>query len=169
MTRRIAPKLAVAAATIGLGLGLFGAVPSGAQTTTIPVETATLTVTKAVVGTPPTGTTFTLHILCTIPDQTTIVPVSGFGSAAVTTVYDEDIPFGAAGGSKDFVFLDPAQCTVTETNNGGATSSTGPVNVDILAPTLYSATITNTFVAAPTTTAPAAAAAAVQATPAFTG
>ena len=126
---------------------------------------ATLTVTKAVVGTPPAGTSFTLHILCGSIES---APSGALGSTA--TAYDEDIPFGAAGGSKDYVFTGPSSCTITETDAGGATSSTGPVTVAILAPTDYSATITNTFVApVTTTTAPAAAAAAVQAAPAFTG
>jgi len=166
MTSKLLSRLAVAAAAIALAVGLLGAAPSGAQTaTTLPAEVATLTVTKAVVGTPPAGTTFTLHILCAPTDS---ARQGGLGSTA--TAYDEDIPFGAAGGSKDYIFTGPSRCTITETNAGGATSSTGPVTVAILGPTNYSATITNTFVApATTTTAPAAAAAAVQAAPAFTG
>ena len=74
------------------------------------------------------------------------------------------------------MFTGLSQCTVTETDNGGADSSTGPVNVDIVRPITYDATIVNTFAATPTTptsatptTAAPAAAAAVTATPAFTG
>jgi hypothetical protein len=156
-----------------LGIGVLGAVPAGAQTT-VPTQLDTLTVTKTVVGRPPAGTTFVLHINC-IGQAVQMQPGKQqglHGQGGAIPVFDEDITFGASGGSKDYVFNNPAQCVVTETNDGGADSSTGPVTVDIAEPTHYSAVITNTFDPAATTTtapAPAAAAAAVQATPAFTG
>jgi len=165
MNLSLTTKLSVALAAVGLGL--LGAVPAGAQTTSTVPETATLTVTKTVVGDPPAGTTFTLHITCTDANEGA-GSLGGDNILPVGTVYDEDIPFGISGGSKDFVFLGPSQCDVTETDDGGALSNSGPVSVDILDPILYQAEITNTF-AAVTTTAPPAAAAAVQATPAFTG
>jgi hypothetical protein len=164
MTKTLVSRFAVATAALGLGLGLLGAAPSGAQTTTVPNEVATLTVTKAVVGTAPAGTTFTLHILC----NSTVQSLAGSLQGQAVD-YDEDIPFGATGGSQDFVFGGPSSCTITETADGGADSSTGPVTVDITDPIQFNATITNTFNAVATTTTEAPAAAAVQATPAFTG
>jgi hypothetical protein len=159
MKQTMATKFAVPVAV--LALGLLGAAPVGAQTTTVP-EVATLTVTKTVVGTPPAGTTFTLHISCAGDSE----QVEGMSGQAVD--YDQDIPFTAAGGSVDFVFTGPSACEITETDDGGATSSSGSVEVAILEPIDYAAEITNTF-ADPATTAPAAEAAAVEAAPAFTG
>ena len=66
------------------------------------------------------------------------------------------------------MFSGPSDCTVTETDDGGANANSGPVDVAILAPISYDAEIINTFDPTPTT-APAAEAAAVAATPAFTG
>ena len=58
---------------------------------------------------------------------------------------------------------------LTETDDGGADSSSGPVEVAIEDPIAYEAEIVNTFVAAETTTTAAAAAEAVEAVAAFTG
>ena len=146
-----------------LALGLLGAAPVAAQTTTIP-ELATLTVTKTVVGTPPPGTTFMLHLTCVGIERPSAVD----SNIPQAVAYDEDIEFGPAGGSKDFEFTGGSSCDVTETDDGGATSNSGPVNVVIDSPTEFNAEITNTFVAA-TTAAPPAAVAAVAAAPTFTG
>jgi hypothetical protein len=161
MKRTLAGALAVSAAAALMTVA--GASPIGAQTapTTSPEpEVAVLTVTKTVDGTAPDGTQFTLHLFCTD---------ANLDRVAQTTEYDEDVIFGATGGSKDFVFTAPSQCTVTETDDGGANSSSGPVDVDITEPIAYSAEIVNTFDPSTTTTAPAAAAAAVQTTANFTG
>ena len=145
-----------------------------------PNETATLTVTKTVVGTAPADAEFVINVFCesdrgggeVIVDE--LVPL-GDGPAVV---YDEDITFGPTGGSEDFTFFDAAICTITEIDDGGADSSTGPVEVFISDPELFAAEIVNTFDDAPATTlpgettttmAPAAAAAAVTAAPTFTG
>jgi len=121
MKLSVLTKISIGAAIVGIGV--LSAMPAGAQTeTTLPAETATLTVTKAVVGTPPPGTTFTLHILCTGPSDTpgtVIQGASGLATAKDVTVYDEDIPFGADGGSVDFTFFNVARCAITETNDGG--------------------------------------------------
>ncbi len=152
----------VAAPAAVVTLGLLGATPVAAQTTVPPSEVAVLTVTKTVAGTAPTDAEFTLHLTCT-PEE--------LDGAAQTNVaaYDEDITFGSTGGSEDFTFTSASLCEVTEVDDGGADSSTGPVNVDILEPIAYSAEITNTFDPATTSTTAAAAAEAVEATAAFTG
>jgi hypothetical protein len=162
MNKTLATKIALPAAV--LALGLVGAAPVAAQTTTIPSELATLTVTKTVFGTPPAGTTFVLHLTCV----SSPLNAGNVSKSAQLADYDEDMTFGAAGGSKNFTFNRESTCDVTETDDGGATSSSGPVHVVINNPTQFNATITNTFVEA-TTTAPPAAWAAVEAKPAFTG
>jgi hypothetical protein len=162
---KLVTKISVVAAAVGMSL--LAAAPAGAVSVgTIPTQVATLTVTKTVVGTPPANTTFVLHLRC-VPSMPPVADVSPLGGAA--PVYDEDVNFGAAGGSQDFPFHNPAVCTLTETNDGGANSSTGPVTVDIIHPTLYHAAITNTFDPIVTTTTPAKAAPAVETAPAFTG
>ena len=161
MRTTLAMKLAVPAAIAVLGV--LGASPIGAQSppTTVQQEVANLTVTKTVVGTAPSTAQFTLHITCS---------GSSITVESQVTDYDEDMTFGPTGGSKLFVFTGPSLCTITETDDGGANSSSGPVQVSIESPIDYSAEITNTFdpVVTPTT-APAAAAAAVQTTATFTG
>ncbi|MGZ4693704.1 MAG: hypothetical protein ACXWA3_08750 [Acidimicrobiales bacterium] len=162
MKNALALKVAVPVAVVALGL--LGAAPISAQTTVPPSEEAVLTVTKSVVGTAPTDAQFTLHITCNSNSNTDSEPET----QAVD--YDEDMTFGSTGGSKDFVFFGPSQCEVTETDSGGADSSTGPVQVAVESPIAYSAEIVNTFdPAVTTTTAPAAPAPAVEATAAFTG
>jgi hypothetical protein len=140
-------------------------------------ETATLTVIKTVEGTPPADAEFVINVFCvdaegpngTIPDGE-LTP-----AGLQEIVYDEDITFGPEGGEEEFVFTGPAECTITETDDGGADEViNGESEVAIEDPTLYEAEITNVFsdvvttttTAAPTTTAAAAAAAA---TPRFTG
>ncbi len=103
------------------------------------VDTATLTVTKTVVGTPPPGATFVVNVYCE------------FEEGDPETM---DIEFGPSGGSEDVLFSDEALCTVTEVDNGGADSSTGPIEVLIDAPTSFEAEIVNTFDPEPTPTTP---------------
>ena len=165
-TTKLVTKISVVAAAVGMSV--LAAAPAGAVSvdTTMPREAATLTVTKTVVGTPPTGTTFVLHIRC-VDGPRSMKRATPQGGAV--PLYDEDVNFGAKGGSRDFTFGQAASCVVTETDDGGANSKSGPVTVEILKPTTYSAVITNTFDPIVTTTTPAKAAAAVQAAPAFTG
>ncbi len=101
------------------------------------VEEATLTVTKTVVGTPPPGATFLVNVSCEVLEAEPI---------------DEDIEFGPSGGSTVMGIPGPALCTVTEVDNGGADSSTGPIEVLIDAPTNFDAEIVNTFDPEPTPT-----------------
>jgi hypothetical protein len=159
MKNSLALKLAVPVAVAVLGL--LSAAPIGAQTTVPPQEVATLTVTKTVVGTAPADAEFTLHLSCSGTDDEEVT--------SQVTDYEEDITFGATGGSQDFEFTGPSLCEITETDDGGADSSSGPVEVAIEDPISYEAEIVNTFVAAETTTTAAAAAEAVEATAAFTG
>jgi len=137
-------------------------------------ETATLTVTKTVEGTAPADAEFVINVFC--EGGTTNGTEVGLEPAGdiLEVVYDEDITFGPEGGSEDFEFFSEASCTITEVDDGGADSSSGPVSVDITDPIQFDAEIVNTFDAeaattvAPTTTA-AAAAGAVRAAPTFTG
>jgi hypothetical protein len=163
---KLVTKISVVAAAVGMSL--LAAAPAGAENvgTTIPLRVATLTVTKTVVGTPPANTTFVLHLRCvtSLPPVTDLSPLGGD-----PPVYDEDIDFGAVGGSKDFTFAARAHCSITETKDGGASSSSGPVSIDITGPSRFSAVITNTFDPIVTTTTLAKAAPAVETAPAFTG
>ena len=61
-TTKLVTKISVVAAAVGMSV--LAAAPAGAVSvdTTMPSKVATLTVTKMVVGTPPAGTTFVLHI-----------------------------------------------------------------------------------------------------------
>jgi hypothetical protein len=139
--------------------------------------TATLTVIKTVEGTPPADAEFVINVFCVEADETDeSLPTGVLTPAGLQEiVYDEDITFGPEGGEEEFVFTGPAECTITETDDGGADEViNGESEVAIEDPTLYEAEITNVFsdvvttttTAAPTTTAAAAAAAA---TPRFTG
>jgi hypothetical protein len=136
-------------------------------------ESATLTVIKTVEGPVPDDAEFVINVLCVYEEinGTIVVP------AGIDVVYDEDITFGPEGGEEEFEFFDPAVCTITETDDGGAEEVINrEIEVAIEEPTLYDAEITNIFAdvvttttattAAPTTTAAAAAA---TATPRFTG
>jgi hypothetical protein len=139
--------------------------------TALPVASgvnATLTVTKTVEGTPPADAEFVINVLC--------VEVDAMNGAVV----DEDITFGADGGSEEFAF--PAgglQCEITEIDDGGADEVSGEGQVAIEQTISYEAEIVNTFTddrsttVVPTTEAPAATAAAaagaVRAAPSFTG
>jgi hypothetical protein len=106
---------------------------------------AALAVTKTVEGTPPPGAAFTVHVAC-----------SGVGAPTA------DLQYPASGGLRH-VYSEPfVGCTVTEPDNGGATSvAVDPDNVVINTPGSFTATVTNTFAAAP--------AAPVTIRPAFTG
>jgi hypothetical protein len=159
-------------AGLAVGAGLVAVAP--------PVSagegTATLTVIKTVEGTPPADAEFVLNVFCVNVDTEGTEPVDELTPAGLQEiVYDEDITFGPDGGEEDFVFTRPAECTITETEDGGADEViNGEIEIAIEDPTLYDAEITNVFsevvttttTAAPTTTAVAAAAAA---TPRFTG
>jgi hypothetical protein len=132
------------------------------------VEHGDLVVTKTVVGDAPADADFTVHVAC---DDDSV---------------NEDVHFGATGGTKTYSDLIAGiTCTVEETGDGGANSvAYAPVDVstngiEIVSDTDNSVTVTNTFdpappvtpvtpgpeVAAETVAAPAP----VVAAPAFTG
>jgi hypothetical protein len=160
MKNALALKVAVPVAVTALAL--LSAAPIGAQTIPPQEEVATLTITKTVVGTAPADAQFTLHLSCSGVDDDV---------ERQATDYDEDIVFGATGGSQDFTFTGPSECEVTEVDDGGATSSSGAVQVAIENPISYEAEIVNTFVDGESTTSSTAAPAAeaVEATASFTG
>lgn len=139
-----------------------------------PVALGDLTVTKAIVGTPPAGASFTVHVEC---DDDSV---------------NEDVVFTTNGESKSYTDLVAGiTCTVEETNTGGAAVSYSPVDVsstgvEVLVDADTPVIVTNTFTpsgpsvgpevvsdpgtptAAPVAAA-AAAPAAVAASPTFTG
>jgi hypothetical protein len=174
----------LAASAMALAGVALAAVPSGAGGS----PTNTVTVEKHVVGSVPTGTTFTVEVTCE--------SILGAGAAAPTPV---TITFDAKGdptSDNSLTTSAGSQCTANETVNGGATSTAyacamerGPSD-EIGPPFLGNCTddnqatfgdvigdsatitVTNTFPPAPTTPpiqpiTPAATA--VQATPVFTG
>jgi hypothetical protein len=132
------------------------------------VEHGDLVVTKTVVGDAPADADFTVHVAC---DDDSV---------------NEDVHFGATGGTKTYSDLVAGiNCTVEETDSAGASSvAYSPVDVstngiEIVAETDNNVTVTNTFDPAPPVTPvtpgpevaaeTAAAPAPVVAAPAFTG
>lgn len=115
---------------VALRLGVMVAVaavmvllPSAAQAGKT-VETATLDVTKVVEGDPPPGTTFTVEVECPVirdlrstADDWDAGP-EGAGPVTATLV------FGADGGTQSVggIRFETRNCTVTETDDGGADS-----------------------------------------------
>jgi hypothetical protein len=162
-------RLALVAAIVALG-GVVGAAPTSAAAVN------SITVAKKVVGTPPSGTTFTVSLNCGEP---------------------VDIKFDATGTATTTATFHPAastQCTVNETDNGGATTvayacaNTTPSDTQVTCATngqsvefgdtntgAATLTVTNTFEPPTTTTTTQppqqtqAAPAAVTASPNFTG
>jgi hypothetical protein len=149
----------------------------------------TVVVDKVVSGDVPAGTTFTVQVTCgsTLPTAAAPTPVTITFDASGNPTTENAVTTGAG-----------TQCTATETDNGGATSTSyacaiergdtdtdGPPFLgncgpddnqatfgDVIGDTA-TITVTNDFVTPPTTTTPTEpitpAAAAVQATPVFTG
>jgi hypothetical protein len=142
-------RSALFAAGVILAVALGVADPVGAgTTTTVDGETATLTVTKVVQGTAPTDAEFIIEVDC--ESDTT------------------ELTFGPTGGSEQLTFFSEDECTVTETQTGGAVDVTPPQTVTIAAPIAYDVTVTNVFDTPPSSpTTGAGAADAVR--PTFTG
>jgi hypothetical protein len=169
-----------------VGSAAFSALAIAGAVVALPAEagreSATLTVTKTVEGTPPPDAEFVINVYCVSEEENgngeiideELVPVGFAPQGNGEVVYNEDIAFGPDGGSEDFTFFGPALCEITEVEDGGADGVSGEGQVAIEEPILYDAEIVNTFTdattttAAPTTTA-AAAAGAVAAAPRFTG
>ncbi len=119
---------------------------------------------KLVQGSDPGGDSFTVAVSCTANPIDGLSGASGFGSGSSSRSADllpwsGNLQYGAAGGTLPFYGFEASTCTVTETNAGGAASTTiTPNPVDVEDPIPYSVTVTNVF-----------AAAAIVAAPAFTG
>jgi hypothetical protein len=104
-------RTAVVAAITMLGAGTGAAVVAGPGGAQVAIDNqAHLTVNKAVVGTPPDGTQYTVGISCSQnggPPTTSAVIMSGPGNVA----------------DADYLLDGPVVCTVTEPATGGATAS----------------------------------------------
>jgi hypothetical protein len=101
---------AVALSTVMLAAG------AGAGTVT-PVGAAPLTILKTVSGPVPAGTTFTATVTCDSP----IIVDGETGTDTATVGFDAT---GQPTTPDTLVFGDPGSCTVTETVNGGASTTT---------------------------------------------
>jgi hypothetical protein len=100
-------------ATAGLALALFApAAGAGGQGGAAP-----LTVVKTVSGPVPAGTTFTATIQC----SDDIIETDGGGTDQATVTFDDK---GQPTSADTVTFNDPGECAVTETVNGGASSTT---------------------------------------------
>ena len=108
----------VSAAALALGVGALGFTQLASAGVNPQEGVAPLTVVKTVSGPVPAGTTFTAKIQCTDP----IIFVQGgdpVDNATVTFRAD-----GQPTSPDTVTFDDPGQCTVTETANGGAATTT---------------------------------------------
>jgi hypothetical protein len=166
-------------AGLGVAVLALGAAPAGAGAP----PSNTLTIVKQVTGTVPAGTTFTVQVDCVSQlGSSTVIPTVTFDSTGQPTT---DNHFNVGAGHT---------CTITETEDGGATSvayqcqyfTNDEQPLGQCDPTDHNVvhfgdvigdsatiTVTNTFPTPPppttTTTPPSTAPAAVQAAPTFTG
>ena len=173
---------------VALVLG-FVLVPATAQAGK-QVETATLVVTKVPTGDVPPDATFTVEVDCPFDVQGTGEGAWGEGADPSGPPFSNPrvLTFDASGGSQELdVFGFAPDCTVTETEDGGATSTTYAAGAEVggctvtPGPTSASAefgdpvdecevVITNDFPEPPPPPEPEPAAAVVVAVqPAFTG
>ena len=121
-------------------------VGAGPLTVTGFLEFASVLVTKIVEGPAPPDATFTVHADCV----DTIIVDTGFddaGAAELPDNFTADLGYEADGGVAYLYSDHAADCTLTEPQNGGATTVTfDPEVVEITAPEAFAATVTNTFV-----------------------
>jgi hypothetical protein len=105
------------------------------------IEWGSLTVTKVVAGSVPSGTVFGVNVDC----EGTLVP-GEVGAQDLPLDFTVDLSYPSAGGVH-YVYTDhPVECAVTEPVNGGATSVTiDPDLVDMTSPGAFTSTVTNTF------------------------
>ena len=115
----------ISALTLGVSALAIGALAPGAGAG-IREEAAPLTIVKQVTAPFPAGTTFTATISC-VPDESDVKAADGIidngdgGTNEATVTFDDK----GQPTSPDTVSFDgPGVCTVTETVNGGATSTT---------------------------------------------
>jgi hypothetical protein len=141
------PVLAVAGGAALLTAGLVaGAAPAGAGIEPI----ATLTVTKTVQGEAPADAQFVIQVYCESVDDSGEVPI-------VFPVVDEVLVFGPEGGSEEFELFGEPECTVNETDDGGADEVIGDGgSVSVEDPIDYELEIINVFGGGGTTSTTAA-------------
>jgi hypothetical protein len=106
---------------------------------------ARLLIDKEVEGDVPAGTTFTVEVACEEGEGVAVADVGPQDEHdGQTAVYERQ--FGADGGSDVVYFYGPADCIITETEDGGAEStSIEPDEVEISDPEDFSTVVTNTF------------------------
>lgn len=140
MHRMIKAVLVVAACAAATPLFAGGASAGG-----FPV----IEVTKTVEGPVPDTAEFVIEVDCDPPAQPLEVSVSG---EILDPPFTQDLVFGPEGGTQSLTLGSPASCTVTETDNGGAASNTGPQDVEVESTTTYPVEVVNTFEEPTTTT-----------------
>ena len=106
-------RILVAAAVGGLALGAMAASAGAGELK----EAAPLTIVKTVSGPVPEGTTFTAELFCLSP----IIIDGESGTDTATVTFDAT---GQPTSADTFYFGDPGECTVTETADGGAATTT---------------------------------------------
>jgi hypothetical protein len=183
--RRFSRVITLAISSVALATAVFASSAGAGIITPPPSDVTPLTILMTVSGPVPAGTTFTATVEC---DDTIILPGN---SDTATVTFDET---GQPTSPDTITFDDPGTCTVTETANGGAATTTyscestlpvdgtsaqqvaalcqtaGPqadpmtVNVEVEDGSV-TVTIANTFTEAP----PVTPAAQIVAQPAFTG
>lgn len=135
-----------------------------------------LTVVKEVEGTPPADAEFVIEVICVRID----LDDAGLEPLGVVLDYGGTFTFGPDGGEESLEILGRSECTITETDDGGADEVIGGEQTVVFEdPLSQEVIVTNVFepeavtTAAPTTsttsTSTTAAAAAVTAAPRFTG
>jgi hypothetical protein len=112
--RRLSRVLTLGISTVALATLAFS---SSAGAGVGPVLAAPLTIVKTVSGSVPAGTTFTATIQC----DNDIIVTPGGPSDTATVSFDAT---GQPTTADTYGFNDPGSCTVTETANGGATTTT---------------------------------------------
>ena len=185
-------RLSRALVTTGLVVTSSLVAFTGSAGAGIPAPDGPLTIVKTVSGPVPTGTTFTVSVVCDAP----VIDDGGNGTDTATVTFDAT---GQPTSPDVITFLDNgASCTVTETAKGGAATTTyecegelpaaagvqqvapdvcdaagpqsTPITVNIV--TLFqnaTVTVNNTFVAPVVPLTPLTPAPQVVAQPAFTG
>ncbi len=123
---------------------------------------ATVSVTKQIQGTDPANATFTVHFDCAFGAVNASSSAKAFPGSAASVhgaspppSVSGDLQYGSSGGTSPFYLFDPASCPLTETNTGGAQSTSITPNPVVVAdPIPIPATVTNVYPAAALVVAP---------------